>query len=166
MQSVLQPILGPKKTVEDLSGRVAIITGGAFGIGYEISRTFVLNGARVIMVNRKEDQGQEAIDKIKEEAGSDAKIEWVPCDMGNLAQIREVASRFVEEERLDLVSRDSVPAYPISRHQRASVWRNTRQNRSALPSKLARAVLPDESVVAAAPQDLEDARHACASSGL
>ncbi|KAL4758184.1 short chain dehydrogenase/reductase family protein [Aspergillus foveolatus] len=104
MQSVLQPIIGPKKTVEDLSGRVAIITGGAFGIGYEISRTFVLNGARVIMVNRKEDQGQEAIDKIKEEAGSDAKIEWVPCDMGNLAQIREVASRFVEkEERLDLL---------------------------------------------------------------
>jgi NAD(P)-dependent dehydrogenase (short-subunit alcohol dehydrogenase family) len=73
----------------------------------------VLNGARVIMVNRKEDQGQEAIDKIKEEAGSDAKIEWVPCDMGNLAQIREVASRFVEEERLDLVSRDSVPGNEI-----------------------------------------------------
>ncbi|KAL4976274.1 hypothetical protein BDW66DRAFT_135557 [Aspergillus desertorum] len=104
MQSVLQPILGPKKTVEDLSGRVAIITGGAFGIGYEISRAFVLNGARVIMVNRKEEQGQEAIAKIREEAGPDAKIEWVPCDMGNLAQIREVASRFVEkEERLDLL---------------------------------------------------------------
>ncbi|KAL6231633.1 hypothetical protein BDW75DRAFT_219644 [Aspergillus navahoensis] len=104
MQSVLQPILGPKKTVEDLSGRVAIITGGALGIGYEISRTFVLNGARVIMVNRKEEQGQEAIDKIKEEAGADAKIEWVPCDMGNLAEIRGVASKFVEqEERLDLL---------------------------------------------------------------
>jgi NAD(P)-dependent dehydrogenase (short-subunit alcohol dehydrogenase family) len=66
------------------------------------------------MVNRKEDQGQEAIDKIKEEAGSDAKIEWVPCDMGNLAQIREVASRFVEkEERLDLVSRVPYPGDKI-----------------------------------------------------
>jgi NAD(P)-dependent dehydrogenase (short-subunit alcohol dehydrogenase family) len=57
------------------------------------------------MVNRKEDQGQDAIDKIKKEAGNDAKIEWVPCDMGNLAQIRDVASKFVkDEERLDLVS--------------------------------------------------------------
>ncbi|CEL10657.1 Putative Dehydrogenases with different specificities [Aspergillus calidoustus] len=104
MQSILHPIIGPKKTIEDLSGRVAIITGGAFGIGYEISRAFVLNGARVIMVNRKEDQGQDAIDKIKKEAGNDAKIEWVPCDMGNLAQIRDVASKFVkDEERLDLL---------------------------------------------------------------
>jgi hypothetical protein len=33
MQSILHPIIGPKKAIEDLSGRVAIITGGAFGIG-------------------------------------------------------------------------------------------------------------------------------------
>jgi hypothetical protein len=33
MQSILHPIIGPTKTIEDLTGRVAIITGGAFGIG-------------------------------------------------------------------------------------------------------------------------------------
>ncbi|KAG2414126.1 hypothetical protein HFD88_003317 [Aspergillus terreus] len=104
MQSILKPILGPRKVIEDLSGRVAIVTGGAFGIGYEVSRAFVLNGARVIMINRNEDQGQAAIDKIKEEAGSDAKVEWVPCDMGSLSQVRETASYLVrKEERLDLL---------------------------------------------------------------
>ncbi|BAE63496.1 hypothetical protein BDV35DRAFT_347913 [Aspergillus flavus] len=104
MQSVLKPIIGPKKEIHDLSGRVALITGGALGIGYEVARAFVLNGARVIMVNRKEEQGQAAIDKIKEEAGADAKIEWVPCDMGNLAQIKEVFTGIRErEERLDLL---------------------------------------------------------------
>lgn len=56
------------------------------------------------MVNRKEEQGQGAIDKIKEEAGPDAKIEWIPCDMGNLNEIKEVFSAIRErEERLDLV---------------------------------------------------------------
>lgn len=71
---------------------------------YEISRAFVLNGARVIMVNRKEEQGQSAIDKIKEEAGADAKIEWIPCDMGDLNEIKEVFSGMREREsRLDLV---------------------------------------------------------------
>jgi hypothetical protein len=56
------------------------------------------------MVNRKEDQGQEAIDKIKKEAGNDAKIEWMPCDMGNLKQIKDVFTGFRKrEERLDLV---------------------------------------------------------------
>lgn len=33
MQSVLHPILGPKKEIHDLNGRVALITGGAMGIG-------------------------------------------------------------------------------------------------------------------------------------
>ncbi|KAL3446132.1 hypothetical protein BJX65DRAFT_309363 [Aspergillus insuetus] len=104
MQSILHPIIGPKKTIEELTGRVAIITGGAFGIGYEISRAFVLNGARVIMINCKKDQGQDAIDKIKKESGSDANIKWLPCDMGNLAQIKDVAPKFVkDEERLDLL---------------------------------------------------------------
>lgn len=33
MQSVLKPVIGPKKEVHDLGGRVALITGGALGIG-------------------------------------------------------------------------------------------------------------------------------------
>ena len=33
MQSVLHPIVGPEKVTHDLSGRTAVITGGAFGIG-------------------------------------------------------------------------------------------------------------------------------------
>ncbi|KAH1411777.1 hypothetical protein KXX22_008774 [Aspergillus fumigatus] len=103
MQSVLQPVIGPRKEIHDLTGRVALVTGGALGIGYEISRAFVLNGARVIMVNRKEEQGQSAIDKIKEEAGADAKIEWIPCDMGDLNEIKEVFPGMREREsRLDL----------------------------------------------------------------
>jgi len=104
MQSVLHSVVGPKKEIHDLSGRVALVTGGAFGIGYEISRAFVLNGAHVIMVNRKEDQGQEAIKNIKAEAGEDAKIEWVPCDMGNLKEVKKVFTEIRgQRERLDLL---------------------------------------------------------------
>jgi hypothetical protein len=33
MQSVLHSVVGPKKELHDLNGRVAIITGGAMGIG-------------------------------------------------------------------------------------------------------------------------------------
>jgi len=71
---------------------------------YEVSRAFVLNGARVIMLNRKEEQGSEAISKIKEEAGQDAQIEWLRCDFGNLNEVKEVFSGIRErEKRLDLV---------------------------------------------------------------
>jgi len=46
---------------------------------FETSRAFVLNKARVIMINHKEGQGQDAINRIKNEAGNDAKIEWIPA---------------------------------------------------------------------------------------
>ncbi|KAF2144343.1 uncharacterized protein K452DRAFT_223861 [Aplosporella prunicola CBS 121167] len=105
MQSALHSVLGPKEPeVQDLSGRVAVVTGGAMGIGFEISQILALHGAHVIMVNRKEEQGQEAIKKIKEEVGEKAKIEWTSCDMGNLAQVRDVCTGIHKRmERLDLL---------------------------------------------------------------
>lgn len=33
MQSVLHPVVGPKEEMHDLNGRVAVVTGGALGIG-------------------------------------------------------------------------------------------------------------------------------------
>jgi NAD(P)-dependent dehydrogenase (short-subunit alcohol dehydrogenase family) len=57
------------------------------------------------MVNRKEEQGQEAIKKIKAEAGDDAQIEWLPCDFGNLGEVKKVFTEVREkQDRLDLVS--------------------------------------------------------------
>lgn len=104
MQSVLHPIMGPKKEIHDLLGRVSVVNGGAFGIGHEISRPLVVNVARVIMINRKEEQGQEAIDAIQMEAGEHAKIEWVPYDLGHLKEVKEVSSGTRKREhRLDLV---------------------------------------------------------------
>jgi NAD(P)-dependent dehydrogenase (short-subunit alcohol dehydrogenase family) len=104
MQSALHSVIGPKKEIHDLNGRVALITGGALGIGYEVARAFVKVGARVIMVNRKEEQGDDAIQMIKSEVGQDAQIEWVGCDMGNLKQIKEVIGGIAKkEERLDLL---------------------------------------------------------------
>ncbi len=71
---------------------------------FEISRNFASAKARVIMVNRKEEQGQEAIDKIKKETNGEAKIEWIPCDLGNLKEVKEVFGGIRErEDRLDLV---------------------------------------------------------------
>ena len=56
------------------------------------------------MINRKEEQGSEAIEKIKTESQGKAKVEWIPCDLGNLAEVKEVFTNLRKrEERLDLV---------------------------------------------------------------
>jgi NAD(P)-dependent dehydrogenase (short-subunit alcohol dehydrogenase family) len=61
-------------------------------------------GCRVIMVNRKEDQGEEAIKQIKEEVGEHAQIEWKQCDLGNLGMVKQVFSELAQSlDRLDQV---------------------------------------------------------------
>lgn len=58
----------------------------------------------MILVNRKEEQGDKAIQQVKDESEGKAKIEWIGCDMGNLKQVKEVFTGIRErEERLDLV---------------------------------------------------------------
>ncbi|KAB5576350.1 hypothetical protein GE09DRAFT_621012 [Coniochaeta sp. 2T2.1] len=105
MQSVLHGVIGPKEVhPTNLDGKVAIVTGGAFGIGYEISRALAHAGCRVIMVNRKEEQGDDAISKIKEETPN-AQIEWKECDLGSLKTVRAVFGELRDSlPRLDYLS--------------------------------------------------------------
>lgn len=94
MQSILQKATGIGPTPvhpEKLDGRIAVVVGGAMGIGFEISRALANAGCRVIMVNRKEEQGNDAIATIHNESPS-AEVEWKECDMGHLAQVRDVFS--------------------------------------------------------------------------
>ena len=103
MQSII-PGLGPKKVeVDNLDGRVAIVTGGALGIGFEVSRALANAGCRVIMVNRKEEQGSDAIATIQAESPG-AQVDWKECDMGNLKQVKEVFTKLGQElDRLDFL---------------------------------------------------------------
>jgi hypothetical protein len=88
MQSAFHSVVGPKKEIYDLNGKVLLVTGSASGIGfvnciclavllafrcyqstnvhtYVVARAFVFHGASVIMVNRKEEQGQDTIKKLR-----------------------------------------------------------------------------------------------------
>jgi ribitol 2-dehydrogenase len=53
---------------QDLSGKVAAVTGAASGIGLECAKTFLTAGARVVLVDRNE----AALKKICSELGGDA----------------------------------------------------------------------------------------------
>jgi NAD(P)-dependent dehydrogenase (short-subunit alcohol dehydrogenase family) len=58
---------------------------------------------KVIMVNRKEEQGSSAIETIKKEK-TDADVDWKHCDMGNLKEVKEVFSDLRNSlDRLDFL---------------------------------------------------------------
>jgi len=54
--------------VRRLEGRVAVITGGASGIGAASARLFVAEGARVLVADMQEDRGKEIATELGESA--------------------------------------------------------------------------------------------------
>ncbi len=63
-----------------LDGKVAVITGGNSGIGETTGHVFAREGAKVILMARREAEGAAAADSIKA-AGGDAT--FISCDVGD-----------------------------------------------------------------------------------
>ncbi|XP_034549729.1 dehydrogenase/reductase SDR family member on chromosome X-like [Notolabrus celidotus] len=78
-------------------GKVAIVTGGAKGIGYEVVRHMARLGAHVIIGGRNEKEGLAAIREICEEH-KEAKVEFMKLDLASLQSVRQFVQRFREQD--------------------------------------------------------------------
>ncbi|KAH8684372.1 hypothetical protein BGZ60DRAFT_367298 [Tricladium varicosporioides] len=58
------PIPTPEEVRSAVRGKVVIVTGAASGIGYATAQMFASSGAQVIIVDRDEDLGSQAAEKI------------------------------------------------------------------------------------------------------
>lgn len=50
-----------------LEGKVAVVTGGTRGIGFEIVRKYLANGAKVVLFGSRQETVDKALEKLKEE---------------------------------------------------------------------------------------------------
>lgn len=66
----------------DIKGNVTVITGGTGVLGREIARYLAHNGAKVIIMGRKEDVGREIVDRINGENPS-GSVEFMKTDVLN-----------------------------------------------------------------------------------
>ncbi|KZT74583.1 NAD(P)-binding protein [Daedalea quercina L-15889] len=93
--------------IPDLSGRVAIVTGGSAGIGYYDALALARANARVIIVSANEEHGKQAeadINKALNEARSVGTVEWHGVDFGTLKDVDTLAKKLAGElNRLDIL---------------------------------------------------------------
>jgi len=77
----------------DYSDKVAIVTGGASGIGQATAETMAKSGAKVIVADYDETRGQEVVDKIGADGGTAA---YFRVDVGRSGEVEAMVDYTVD----------------------------------------------------------------------
>lgn len=86
-----------------LQDKVAIITGGSRGIGFETARTFLREGAAVILCGSREETAQKAVAELQAEFPQ-AKVEGIWPNLADYAQVKEAFDRIASKYgRIDIL---------------------------------------------------------------
>ncbi len=86
-----------------LENKIAIITGGTRGIGYETVRLFLKNKAKVILLGSKEQSVTEAITKLKKENKEYEVTGYWPI-LNNEKEIKDTFNKVIEKYgRIDIL---------------------------------------------------------------
>ena len=86
----------------DLTGKAAIITGGSKGLGFAMAAGLASAGARVMLVNRNEEEGIRASGDLSADYGTEA-ISF-PADITDLQQTEAMAEAAINAfGRIDIL---------------------------------------------------------------
>lgn len=105
-----------QKNIPDQTSRVAIVTGGNSGIGYEAGLALAARNAHVILAVRTAGKGEEAAFKIRKRHPQ-AQVTVMPLDLANLKSVRYFTETFLSKHNhLDiLINNAGVMAAPRRR---------------------------------------------------
>ncbi|KAH7347361.1 hypothetical protein B0T11DRAFT_359708 [Plectosphaerella cucumerina] len=97
--------------MSDLQGKVALVTGASYGIGFQIAKQLRQRGAKVFGTTRSEKNAQAAREKLRTGDGDlgPGTIEWVLLDLTDLKSITAAASTINKSaQRLDIMSKSKI----------------------------------------------------------
>ena len=107
MVGLLYPVIYGYKyeasKIPDLSGKIAIVTGGNSGIGLETVRELLRNGCKVYLAARSEARANEALKDLKSQ-NLKGEVIWLPLDLQDLESVKVAAKKFSDKEKhLDIL---------------------------------------------------------------
>jgi NAD(P)-dependent dehydrogenase (short-subunit alcohol dehydrogenase family) len=85
----------------DLTGRLAVVTGGTRGLGLAMVRAFASAGAEVVVVSRKPDACDEVVATLRSQG---LKVAGCACHMGHWDELEPLVDRvYAEFGRIDIL---------------------------------------------------------------
>lgn len=86
----------------DLAGKLAIVTGANSGIGKETAVALAARGARVVMLCRSEQRGNDALVEVRKRSGG--RVDLILADLGEPDSVRNFVDEYAaEHDQLDIL---------------------------------------------------------------
>jgi len=82
----------------DLTGKLAIVTGGSSGIGVETVRALASAGATVLVLVRDLEKSKSIVEDIIKSTGNN-KVELLKCDLASLKSLKEAAAALKQRDQ-------------------------------------------------------------------
>jgi NAD(P)-dependent dehydrogenase (short-subunit alcohol dehydrogenase family) len=126
----------------DLSGRVALVTGGSRGLGKAMARGLAEAGADVVIASRHEAELVAAVADIGR--GLRSRVHHVVTDLGRRGEVERLATQALAAmERIDILLDDAAvfPTMPLARVT-DEIWDQTLQVNLTASLELARVLAP------------------------
>src|SRR5437870_9664242 len=82
------------KELFDLTGRVAIVTGGSVGLGRQMAEGLAEMGANLVLCARKQERCQRAAEELRQLG---VRTQALGCDVKNPGNVQEVVDATVSE---------------------------------------------------------------------
>ena len=99
-------------------GKVAVVTGGATGIGFEIAWQLLELGCTVVISSRTEEKLASACEQLRGVAAAGGgRVAYVPCNIRNEEQVEQLFERVVSDDmfgRVDILVNNGGGQYPAA----------------------------------------------------
>lgn len=129
--------------MQDLKGRVALVTGGNRGIGFEIARKLAALDITVLIGVRNQEQGVKAQDRLKRD---ELDVHFILLDVTDALSIQSAVGRIRDDfRRLDILVNNAgimIDSKTVITELNLTIFQNTLETNAFGPLLLSQACLP------------------------